>query len=196
MNNLNPRNRESDSFDLPIIIDDQKNFDDFNMTRCSYYTIECEDPVGNWEMKLRERNIPCHLLGISGVIFKPIGEKRYFESPEDIDELFDSIERDPYYIDSDYIWLPNLLLKEAKRGQVYRITNDLLNKAIQFKDKRITINEFKSYCKEYMESISPSEKETETFNKWEEYQIRKLIDLYHEDLSKHLKYREEDIKEE
>lgn len=104
---------------IPIMVDDVKNYINFNMTRCSYFSIECDLPSSGWILELKKRDIPFYLISLSGVIEGPVGDNYIFNSSELIEELFDIVEEIPeLFIDVNDIWLPNLLFKYSllKRG--------------------------------------------------------------------------------
>lgn len=172
---------------IPVILDDVKKYRDFEMARCTYFNIECDAPSPGWSMGPAERGIPFYLLGLTGVIWKPFGEKDFFDSVDLIDELFHAIEEDPsLYVDTNEVWLPNILFKPAalKRGNVFRVRDDLFRAAYSFSADRISKEKFLSFCGSLVEGGRPadvvrhSEKETETFRDWEKEQIRIAKDTY------------------
>jgi hypothetical protein len=164
---------------IPVIIDDVKKYDNFDMTRCVYFTIESDLPSPNWLLTFEGKNIPFYLLGLSGIIFKPFGEKDIFDSVDLIDDLFDSIEKNiSLYVDTNDIWLPNFLFKRQERGQVYRINNNLFLKSYLYRDNKIPESEFISYCKEIPDGLHYSLTETKIFHDWMMKQIEEATRIY------------------
>jgi hypothetical protein len=182
--------------DMPVLIDDVKSMDQFNMTRASYFTIQSAASSENWFLNLDETIIPFYLLGISGIIMQPIGTKPIFDSAESIEELFDLIEEQPNLsVDTDDIWLPNFLFNGPhERGHVYRIRIKLFNEAQRFKLDEMPDELFLSLCKEMTEFIHYSEKETNAFKTWEEIQIQGAIEQYPKDSKSALEWFEEEEK--
>ena len=170
---------------IPIIIDDVKRYGNFRMTRCTYFTIECDTLSPEWILELGELGIPFYPLGLSGIIWKPIGDKDIFDSIDLIDELFDAIEKNPsLYVDTNEIWLPNFLFRHPsnttchKRGSVYRVENDLFRTAYFFTSDRIPERDFLKTCEKNIERIRYSEEETKSFSEWEQTQISRAKQTY------------------
>jgi len=188
-------NRTSDegkiSFDIPVIIDDVKRYREFEMTRCTYFTIECDLPSPNWVLGLNSKSIPFLLIGLSGIIFKPLGDNVVFESMESIDELFNTIEsHSSLYVDTNDIWLPNNLFQDLwRRGQVYRMDSKLFNQTFLYRQERISEDQFLRSCKELRGRIFYSEKETHSFEGWAKLQIEKAKSLYPKSKNYELKWQ-------
>jgi hypothetical protein len=107
-------------YSVPVLIDDSKNYPNFEMTRCTYFTIECDEPSPGWVLGLREKKIAFHLISLSGIIFAPSLEKMTFDSQEEIEKTFTTIEDHPsLFIDINDVWLPNFLISGPRgRGAV------------------------------------------------------------------------------
>lgn len=169
----------SKATNVPVIIDDIKIYLNFQMTRCTYFTVESDSPSPNWFLGLNNQQLPFYLLGLSGIIFKPFGDSDIFESIELINEVFNLVESDTsLYIDTNDIWLPNFLFNEHKRGQIYRIEKDLFLKALLFRETKIDEEEFLMYCKEFVKKIYYSSKETEVYHEWISQQINEARGIY------------------
>jgi hypothetical protein len=183
--------------DIPIIVDDVKNYEDFKMTRFNYFTIECDEPVLNWALELSKEKIPFHLMGLSGLVIKPLKKANIFENLDHITELFQKIEDHPsLYIDTNDIWLPNDLLNGPKdRGSVYRISNELFNKAHLFRESNISFEDFNKWCQQLKSLIHYSDIETNSFKAWQKKQIDDAINLYPKDKNSKLEYIKEEKKE-
>jgi hypothetical protein len=54
-------------YDIPVLIDDVKQYETFEMTRLSFFLIEVTTAVDDWVAILRERGIPFLLFGPSAV---------------------------------------------------------------------------------------------------------------------------------
>lgn len=186
-----PANAKQLTFDIPVIIDDVKNYRNFSMTRCTYFTIECDVPSPNWILGLENKSIPFVLIGLSGVVFKPIGDSALFPSAESIEELFNTIETSPsLYIDTNDLWLPNVLFQTPqRRGQVYRVGNRLFNEAYLFREEKISEDYFLRRCSHLKPEIRHSEKETLSFENWGKSEIEKAKGLYPKNKNLELRYR-------
>ena len=107
------------AFDVPVVVDDVKRYGKLKMARCTYFTIECDAPSSNWVLELGKKSIPFLLIGLSGLIVRPIRGGRLFESSDSIDELFDTIESHPsLYVDINDLWLPNKLFQGLPHGRI------------------------------------------------------------------------------
>lgn len=167
---------------IPIMIDDRRMYKDFNMARCTYFSIECDRPSGDWILGLESKEIPFFLLGISGIIFKPLSGNSHFNSVHSIDLLFDTVEDNPsLFIDINDIWLPNYLFREQqKRGFIFRIPTKLFFLGLQYRDDRISLEKYNTMCEEFHNSVKYSEKESEIFKKWNKSHIKQAINMYQE----------------
>jgi hypothetical protein len=184
---------------IPVILDDIKKYEDFDMSRCSYFTIESDlatessTPSPNWTLMLQAMNIPFYLIGLSGIIWKPLGEDHIFDSAEMIDDLFDIIESCmELYVDVNDIWLPNYLFHGLphKRGYVYRITGQLFITAYRYRQEQISRDQFLEFCEEASSDIVFSEVETQAFSEWEKIQIRQAREIYPKKPESKLRHRE------
>lgn len=178
-------------FDIPVLVDDVKHLEDFNMTRLTFFTIDATTAVDDWVALLRERGIPFLLLGLSPVIHRPIVAPTRFTSPGQIDELFKVIEDiEGLVVETAHIWLPNFLFEEdggrwdlspsgegsgAMRGAVWRVSLGLFGKALLFQREVISGASFARQCRELMKSsvapVEHSPEETAVFRVWSTAQI-------------------------
>lgn len=175
---------------IPVIVDDVKTYPDFEMTRCTYFTIESDTPSPDWILGLGNLDIPFYLLGLSGIIWKPV-KGDFFDNPDLIEKLFNAIEEGPgLYIDVNDIWLPNYLFysSKSKRGDVYRIGEELFNKAYLYREDRISKEEFLMFCEKLEEELYFSEKEAYSFRRWGKDQIAMAKQIYPKNRELELKW--------
>ena len=153
---------------IPVMIDDYKQTDRIKMTRCNYFSIEGDLPSPGWTISLQDRDIPFFLIGLSGIIVKPLSDER-FGSPSSIEELFSAIEDNPsLFVDINEVWLPNFLFDHAaQRGALYRIDHRLFSLALQFQNQQITLEKFLGEAREHRAGVELSAEETEAFRGWE-----------------------------
>lgn len=181
----------TEPFDIPVLVDDVKHLEDFEMTRWTFFTIDATTAVQDWVAPLRERGIPFLLLGVSPVIHRPRGPSTRFTSPDQIDQLFDAIEDiKGLVVETAHIWLPNFLFDEDEgtwdlspsgedsggtRGAVWRLSLRLFREALLFQREVISGAVFASQCREHMESsvapVQHSPEETAVFRVWSTAQI-------------------------
>jgi hypothetical protein len=179
------------SFHVPVVVDDVKRYGKFRMTRCTYFTIECDVPSSNWVLGLEKKSIPFLLIGVSGLIIRPIGGGPLFDSPDSIENLFNTIESHPsLYVDINDFWLPNHLFQEPhRRGEVYRVGNKLFHVAYLYREERISEGRFLRRCRELRANIRFSKKETRSFGIWSRLQIERARESYPKDKGLELKWR-------
>lgn len=179
---------------IPVMVDDVKEFKNFRMTRCTYFSIECDTPSAEWLMELKDREVPFYLFGLSGIIREPIGAKTEFDSSQAIDELFEIIEKIPeLFVDINDIWLPNFLFENTptERGTVYRIKERLFLEADSFRDDRISMDRFLKICEKLRDQISYSDTETKSFKGWASHQVEMAKNIFPKNPDLELKYRTE-----
>ncbi|MHC4214861.1 MAG: hypothetical protein ACYSWP_15980 [Planctomycetota bacterium] len=170
---------------IPVVIDDVKQLGTFQMTRCSYFSIECDTPSPEWFLGIGESlRMPFLMLGLSGIIYQPMDGGEHFDSPEELEKLFGIIEdRDDLYIDVNDIWLPNELFKNDKinhkRGKVYRVGLDLFKTAYRFQKDSFDQGFIKSLM-EFGHELSYCAGETKVLSKWNKDRIKESSDYYRE----------------
>ncbi len=161
---------------VPLWIDDIKSYSDFQMTRLSYFAAEAENPISDWMLILGEVGIPVIISGLTAAICQPSSSKNYFETVDDIDELFDKIEGGSgLSIETPDIWLPNKFIgpddRIPKRGDLYRIGAKLFTAALLFRTGRTTKQEFEHECNRIGEKPLYRAEETRVFAEWNKIQI-------------------------
>jgi hypothetical protein len=171
---------------VPVIVDDQKQTAGFDMTRCVYFHIDCEDTLDEWTMDLGSGETPFRMIGLSGVITRPFDQSPAFENPDQVGDLFDTAEKmlvrpdseagSMTYVELEEIWLPNKLLENEReeflRGDVFRIGYDLFRLAFAFTIGRLTQDQFLHRDRALeLRQIEFSEKETEAIRDWTKGEI-------------------------
>jgi hypothetical protein len=165
------------SVKVPIVIDDVKRLKTFSMSRCTYFSIECDSPSPGWTLSIRDREIPFMLIGLSGIIIEPMGGG-LFSTPDKLEQLFENIETDPeegVYVDTNDLWLPNSVFdrKNLKPGSVYRIAFSFFQAAYGFRNQILSQNEFLVRCKKLKWKARYSASETKALALWQNNQIDK-----------------------
>jgi len=181
--------------DIPVLIDDVKNYGTFKMARCTYFSIECDDPSPDWVLQLGEVEIPFLMLGISGIICGPLGRPgRKFRNAGSIAKLFTTIEdTEGLFVDTNGIWLPRFLLGPSRRrivGDVYRVVEGLFREAYRYASDRLSQKSFEQLCQEQERgSVYFSEGETAAFSEWAGAQVSLAKEQYPKDPELELTYR-------
>jgi hypothetical protein len=185
------RPSHAEPFDIPVLVDDVKHLEGFEMTRWTFFTIDATTAVEDWVALLRERGIPFLLLGVSPVIHRPSGPSTRFTSPDQIDQLFKAIEDiKGLVVETAHIWLPNFLFEGdgsawdlspsgedsgGMRGAVWRLSLRLFGVALLYQREVISGAAFSSQCHEHMQSsaapVKHSPEETTVFRVWSADQI-------------------------
>lgn len=167
---------------VPVIVDDPKRTGGFNMTRCVYFHIDCEDTLDGWTMDLGSGGIPFRMIGLSGVIVQPFDGSLIFENAGQVGDLFSTVQKvsaesetdSMMHVELEEIWLPNDLLmwhrNEILRGDVFRIGYRVFRLAFAFNIGRLSQDEFLKQSME-LRQILFSEKETEAIATWARYEI-------------------------
>jgi hypothetical protein len=174
--------------DVPIVIDDVKHLKTFSMSRCTYFSIECDTPFLGWVIEMRKRKIPLLMLALSGIIYKPMEAEKKFDSPEKFEDLFETIEKSPgVYVDTNDLWLPNFVFdkKNLKPGSVYRIGFGFFKAGYGFRNQMFSKEEFIEQCKKSRWIARYSAKETKALQLWHKMQVEEAKAHYkkHPELS-------------
>ncbi len=179
---------------VPMWIDDIKSFSDFKMTRLSYFAAEADEPMDDWGLILGDTDIPVIIYGLTVAICHPDSTGRHFNSVDDLENLFDSIEdRSALSIETPDLWLPNILFNSKRppqRGDVFRVKQKLFTAALRFRTNRTSEGEFMDECKKTRQKPSFNPKETKVFADWSTMQINVAQNLYKEakDPGQYMKY--------
>jgi hypothetical protein len=171
---------------VPVIVDDPKRTGGFDMTRCVYFHIDCEDTLDEWAMDLGAGPIPFRMIGLSGVIVRPLAQSEIFDNPGQVENLFETAEAmgtgaeseaeadAMMHVELEEIWLPNELLnaegRDVFRGAVFRIGYNLFRLAFAFALGRLTQNEFLERARD-LRQVEFSEKETKAISVWASHEI-------------------------
>jgi hypothetical protein len=178
---------------IPVIIDDIKRLDGFEMTRCVYFHIECEDTLDLWRLTSDGIEIPFLMLGLSGIIIRPMSGRSEFESAQDIEQLFSFIEglrqegRDEAHMNVEIadVWLPNRTLelqRQAIPGDVYRVDSVLFESAVAFTTGRLQYGSFLERAISGQREVLFSGQETKVIQEWARRTISRSRDSRHPDL--------------
>lgn len=176
-------------FTIPVMLDDVKLLEEFNMSRCTFFYIESVGNLDNWVGYLRSQDVPFLLLGITAVLHRPDIHNELFRKPGEIEQLFVKVEDvDGLVVESEHIWLPNFLFKPyiveysqdnkttpLERGAIWRVGFGLFQLALAFQRELIGNAAYTIRCQELYEGdrspIEYSEEESIAFQAWCREQI-------------------------
>ncbi len=176
-------------YTIPVLIDDIKQLESFNMTRGTFFTIDASGIGDDWVAILRSRWVPFLLLGVTATLHRPDLFHETFGSAASIDHLFGRIEEvEGLVVESEHIWLPNILFEPhigqypakgkpipLERGAVWRVSYGLFQLALTFRQEVIEANTFLERCRQLIEAgqidMGYSQEETDAFRSWSAEQI-------------------------
>jgi hypothetical protein len=169
---------------IPVIVDAVRTHGDLKQARCRYYTIASDEPVtSSFSLKTGQR-FPFLLLGLTGIIFKPLGRAKRFAKAVQITELFEAVEHDgTLFVASDVVHLPlDGLTGSADghgvRGMVYRIPIELFSLARNFTRGQISEENLTAACRDGAMRAVHSPSETNAFKAWSQLQIAAAREHY------------------
>lgn len=178
---------------IPVQIDSIKNWEGFQRTRCIYYRIELEDGYAFRRMRYLARSSAIFASGVSwaalaGPILEDGKEWETFQTPQLVENTLDSLQsNDKLFLDLGYLWVPNLMFVPAqpgeavREGDVYRLSMPYFRHCYRFSVGRIGEQEWLAPRRRFIEPITPSPLETESFRTWRRAQIAVSRRLYHEE---------------
>ena len=173
------------SLSVPLVIDDVKRMRDFEMSRCIYFSIECDVPWAGWTMDISKNRIPFLMVGLSGIIYVPAAG-REFDEPEEFESLFNLIEKQKdIYVETNDLWIPNFAFSKSpvQRGEIYRIGEKFFHDAYKYRENIISADKFIGRCTKSEWQALYSAKETKAWSKWNHNKIQEAKQ-YHERHSK------------
>jgi hypothetical protein len=153
--------------DVPVIVETPSR-PYFDMVRCNYLYVECDEPRPGWQITLSRGTMPFLMLGLVGIIQTPFDAARFFEERQ-LDELFEFTEEGAeLLIQFADMWLPRFLFGNptVTVGDVYRLGFELFTAAYLFRDGRLSDEGFLGRAREFHESCIFSAEETRTFDSW------------------------------
>ncbi len=185
---------------IPIIADVERNIDGYKMLRCSYFAVQSDEPLPDWNLRAGEFSSPILLLNLEAILLGAPNETRTFASKEDVTAMYDYIEKqDEMFVDINDIWVPVEWFGglKIKQGMVFRIPQDLFILAWKFRNDKIYAKELFGHkqvrkakklgktTKSAM--ISFSDKESRAFTGWTNLQIEESKKKYEKHRAKMLK---------
>ena len=185
---------------IPIITDAVRNIDGYKMVRCSYFTIQSDDPLSNLSLNNSGFESPAILLNLEAILIGAPNEQKMFNGIKDITALYDYVEsNDNLYIDLNDIWVPLNMFGtgDITQGMLFRIPDYYFSLCWKLRNDRISAEELYGHIgRDYLDqtTASPphpllqhSRKETNAFKRWTKKQIEESRKIYKANKSDTLK---------
>jgi hypothetical protein len=178
---------------IPVTVDAVRDVGGLPMARMVYYVVTSDVPTSGSVIGLGlESDLPLRVLGQVGIIYRPAGRGTRFRRAEDLDRLFDGVERNhALSIDTDDIWVPLAWLpggREPQRSDVYRIGLASFQEAFRFRDNQLSLDQLADTAPDPIEF---SAAETRVFRTWARQQIAAAVAAYPKNRERALAWREE-----
>lgn len=177
---------------IPIISDAVRNIDKHQMVRCSYFTIQSDDPLSTLTLNTSSFDSPTLLLNLEAILIGSPGNYECFEKPQDIIELYNFVEdREDLFIDISDIWVPLEWFgeMEIKQGMLFRIPDSYFSLCWKLRNDRISTEELYRDSSLYNQAHDTSkqrepivvyaEEETAAFAAWTKMQIEQSRERYY-----------------
>lgn len=156
--------------DVPVLVETLARRS-FPLVRCHYLVVEYDDPANGWSIAIGGTASPFLMLGLAGIVQQPFGAPLFDRHPL-IEGFFQGVEETGGSVNFEDLWLPEFLfLTTPTVGDVYRIELALFHAAFEFRDSRISREDFEVRSKELHNQISFSEAETRAFRGWTDEHI-------------------------
>lgn len=154
---------------IPVIVDAIKGEGQEALVRCTYFSVECTRPSPGWVLDLNETvKVPFIMLGLQGLIHKPLGRAKLFSSPELINELFNLIDdTEAFFVDTNEVWFKVSDMPKASRGMVFRVSFELFTYGLRL----ASLSENEPIKTEVTGQASLSRAEHKAFSAWASLQV-------------------------
>ncbi|MCD4710362.1 MAG: hypothetical protein K8R52_05905 [Bacteroidales bacterium] len=177
---------------IPLIVDDVKTHESFEMTRLIYFSIGAVDFLSDLLIEYDNQEFPVTVVDFHGIITGTL-DNAEFETKESIETLFDRIEdTDGLFVDTNDIWLPNeMFAQPGKRSDLIRVSTHLFKLALTYRSDKLSYSDFIASTSDLVSDIYESPVEDNAFKEWFKAQIEFAIDTYNKSPEKiRLKYLE------
>jgi hypothetical protein len=176
---------------VPVIIDAVKGSGQNALVRSVYLTIEFAGPSSDWSLHLGKTVAPFIMLGLSGIIHKPLSGK-IFNSLKRITDLVETIETNTdLFIDTNGVWLPkNIFTETPGSSDVWRVPFKSFRHGLMYSEGSMDEDTFFTSLSDNGEFMAQhSKKETEAFDLWERSVIEDAKQSYYKNQDMALKWK-------
>lgn len=178
---------------IPVIADVERNIDGYLMMRCSYLSIQSDEPIADLDIETGDLSFPVLLINMEAIILGTPGSSHKFASVEEIEQLYDYVDgQDHLFIDINDVWIPSAWFgkMEIVQGMLFRMPVEAFNRCWKLRNDRISSEEMfadedvreEAVIEKYQENprVIYSEEESMTFFNWTTYQIEESRRIYKE----------------
>jgi len=168
---------------VPVWVDEFRKLGKHTMARMTYLAVEADDPIAGYPLPLESGTSPVMTTGLSAALCQPSAKKNRFESAQDIQDLFDSIEEEhEYFVETPDLWLPTAVLeargRKPQRGDVFRISREHLSAGLRMRAGQISPQTLVAECKKIRRKGVYSAGETKAFAEWNQLQVAEAQKQY------------------
>lgn len=179
---------------VPVFVDAVRDIGDQRMARVTYFVVSSEAPLPTWDLSGTLESPSVRALGMMGVICAPASPSTRFESPEQMDAVYDLLEDTPgLSVQIEDLWLPTDWFPEPGDPPlyaVYRVSLPLFQRGYRFRTGEISQAELQNF--EWKGAISYSPEETEALRTWAKMQVNHARAAYPKSHDLELAYTEDD----
>ena len=176
---------------VPVIIDVERNIDGYPMIRCSYMSVQADEPVPQLHLEANDATFPILLLNMEAIILGTPGGSDVFDNVDDIERMYDYVEaEEKLFLDINDIWIPKAWFgkNRIRQGLLYRmpvdrfvncwkLRNDKISSEEMFKEEDI-LDDAVVYKYADTPVMEYSEQESNAFNNWTKKQIERSREIY------------------
>jgi len=127
-----------EDWSVPVSIDSVWGSQAIAFSRCTYLTVECDEPGSLWTLGTSGSRVPFVMLGLAGIVIGGVSDSGPFTSFQDIDALYNMVESRPGLdVGSGEIWLPRSCFDDShrpRRGDIFRVRSTLFRDAYALQD--------------------------------------------------------------
>lgn len=190
---------------IPIIVDVERNIDEYQMIRCSYYTIQADEPITDLQLNIGDFDSPIFLLNLEAILIGAPNKTNRFETVQDIEAMYKYVEQyDELFVDINDLWVPIEWFGKVKikQGMVFRIPAERFILCWKLRNDRISTDEMfldedvrkKAIVSRFLQKpVVEYSDESVVFGNWIQDQINQSRDGYNK--NKELKKILKKIKE-
>lgn len=167
---------------VPVVVDSVKQYASLPMTRCTYLSIDCPEPLPNWHLGLAHFGLPILLVNLEAVVYGPLGAPpgTPFSSADEIEQLFEAIEQSGLDVVMEEVWLPNFVFntRSPVTGDVFRVLQKPFSEAAAFQRGRRDLRTVFTMFEEFPESVVFSEQETASIADWWRQNLEAAVETF------------------
>lgn len=185
--------RRPSRIDVPVSVDAVRTIDTLEMVRGTYFVVSSEVPWPDWIPASPSHpedssawsdgeGPPLHLMGSVGVVYGPASRQRRFETPEQMDHIFDLFDRpeEGFSVEIQDIMIPTFWIIGSFQPQdILRIPLEQFHRAYRYRIGLLTTPDlFRDNYEADYGSVETDFDEGVAFRQWAGNQIEEAKRLY------------------